>query len=510
MTHPPYPAGPADATAPGPARAAAPALAALGRVHFLGLGGVGVSGIARIMQQQGIAVSGTDAKDLPVMRELEADGATVFVGYDAANLDRAAERAGGRPVDTVVASSIAGPGNPEYDAAVERGIPVLHRSQGLAAAMAGHHVLAVAGTHGKTTTSSMAAMTFTRAGADPTFAVGAAVAGLGTNARAGAGEWFIAEADESDGTLLNYRPRVAIVTNVEADHLDFYGTAEAVVRVFRDFALLLPPDGVLVACADDAGARELAAWVRRERAAGRPAPRVATYGSDPARGDDLVIADSVPVAAAGGTGQSVTYRWAGGRSTEVELAVPGRHNALNAAAVLLAAHHAGLEPEQAARGLEAFRGTARRFEFRGEGAGVRVYDDYAHHPTEVAAAIAAARSVAGGHRVHVLFQPHLFSRTRDFAEGFAQALSGADGVRVLPVYPAREEPIDGVDSSLITRHLRTALPGSERVPADAATAVAELVAAARPGDVVLTMGAGDVTAQGGAILTALGAGEGRP
>lgn len=486
-----------------PVRRPAPALTALGRVHFLGLGGVGVSGVARIMQQQGVPVSGTDAKDLPVMRELESAGATVFVGYDAANLDRVADAARGTGIDTVVASSIAGPGNPEYDAAVERGIPVLHRSQGLAAAMAGHRVLAVAGTHGKTTTSSMAAMAFTHTGADPTFAVGAAVAGLGTNARAGAGEWFIAEADESDGTLLNYRPQVAIVTNVEADHLDFYGTADAVVQVFRDFAMLLPPEGVLVACADDPGARALAEWVRAEAAAGRPAPRVATYGSDARRGDDLVLEDSVPGTAAGGTGQTVSYRWAGGRTTAVRLAVPGRHNALNAGAVLLAAHHAGLGAQETARGLEAFRGTARRFEFRGEHGGVRVFDDYAHHPTEVAAAIAAARSVAGEHRVHVLFQPHLFSRTRDFAEGFAAALSAADGVRVLPVYPAREEPLEGVDSSLITRRLTAGLPGADVVAPDAQTAVAGLVSAARDGDVILTMGAGDVTAQGEHILAAL-------
>jgi UDP-N-acetylmuramate--alanine ligase len=485
-------------------RSTPPALAALGRVHFLGLGGVGVSGIARIMQQLGVTISGTDAKDLPVMRELEAAGATVFVGYDAANLDRPGAADGtGRPVDTVIASSIAGPGNPEYDAAVARGIPVLHRSEGLAASMAGHEVLAVAGTHGKTTTSSMAAMTFTQAGADPTYAVGAAVAGLGTNAAAGTGGWFIAEADESDGTLLNYRPRIAILTNVEADHLDFYGSVEAVVQVFRDFIRLVPADGVLVACADDAGARELSEWARAEAAAGRPAPRVASYGSDPLRDDDLVLVASELTDLAGGTGQRVTYRWADGTTTTLTLSVPGRHNALNAAAVLLAAHHAGLPVEDAARGLEAFRGTARRFEYRGEAAGVRVFDDYAHHPTEVAAAIAAGRSVAAGHRLHVLFQPHLFSRTRDFAEGFAQALSGADGVRVLPVYPAREEPIEGVDSSLITRHVRAELPGADVVPGDAATAIEGLVAPARPGDVILTMGAGDVTAQGGAVLEAL-------
>ena len=481
-------------------------LAALGRVHFLGLGGVGVSGIARIMQQLGARISGTDAKDLPVMRELEAAGATVFVGYDAAHLDRVGTDGAGS-VDTVIASSIAGPGNPEYDAAVERGLPVLHRSEGLAAAMAGHRVLAVAGTHGKTTTSSMVAMTFTHAGAEPTFAVGAAVAGLGTNAAAGTGEWFIAEADESDGTLLNYRPEIAILTNVEADHLDHYGSEEAVTQVFRDFIRLLPRHGVLVACGDDPGAREAADWARAVRAEGADSPQVVTYGSDPGRSDDLVLVDSSLTGLDGGTGQRVTYRWQDGTETELTLAVPGLHNALNAAAVLLAAHHAGLDRSAAAGGLEQFRGTARRFEYRGQAAGVRVFDDYAHHPTEVAAAIAAGRTVAGEHRLHVLFQPHLFSRTRDFAPGFAAALSQADGVRVLPVYPAREEPIPGVGSHLIAERVDTPLPGSRRVPEDAAAAVESLVEPVRPGDVIVTMGAGDVTAQADAILDAL---AGRP
>ncbi len=479
-------------------------LTRLGRVHFLGLGGVGVSGIARIMQQRGIRISGSDAKDLPVMRELEAAGATVFVGYDATHLDTL-DADGHGSVDTVIASSIAGPGNPEHDAAVERGLPVLHRSQGLAAAMSGHRVLAVAGTHGKTTTSSMAAMAFTHAGADPAFAVGAAVAGLGTNAEAGTGEWFIAEADESDGSLLNYRPRMAILTNVEADHLDHYGTADAVTRVFRDFIALLPADGVLVACADDPGARDAADWARDSAVAA-----VATYGSDPERDDDLVLVDSSPIDREAGTGQRIALRWRDGSTTELTLALPGRHNALNAAAVLLAADHAGIERRTAARGLEEFRGTARRFEYRGRKAGVRVFDDYAHHPTEVAAAIAAGRSVAGDHRVHVLFQPHLFSRTRDFAAEFAEALSAADGVRVLPVYPAREEPIPGVDASLIADRVRTSLPGSGTVLADPAAAVASLVEHVLPGDVVLTMGAGDVTAQGAAVLEALAGLEGRP
>ncbi|WP_298711287.1 UDP-N-acetylmuramate--L-alanine ligase [Micrococcus sp. 2A] len=467
----------------------------LGRVHLLGIGGVGVSGVARILQDQGVAISGSDAKDLPVMRELAAGGARITVGYAAEHV--------GEDVTTVIASSIAGPGNPEHDAAVERGLRVLHRSEGLALAMAGHRVLAVAGTHGKTTTSSMAAMAFSSAGWDPTFAVGAAVAGLGTNAQAGRGEWFIAEADESDGTLVNYPSTIAVVTTVEADHLDHYGTEEAVHQVFRDFAAGLPAaadGGALVACLDDDGAAALAAWVRVHTAA-----RVLTYGSAERDGvrPDLLVSDLTVEPGESGVGQRARFTLADGTSAEVRLLVPGRHNALNAAAVALAAVEAGMAFEDAVRGLEAFRGTARRFEFRGAGRGVRVFDDYAHHPTEVAAAVSAARAVADGHRVHVLFQPHLFSRTREFAAEFASALSGADVVRVLPVYAAREQPMEGVDSSLIASRLTTADPADRAVAEDRAAAVAQLARGAADGDVILTMGAGDVTAHGADLVAAL-------
>lgn len=468
----------------------------LGRVHLLGIGGVGVSGVARILQDQGVAVSGSDAKDLPVMRELAAAGARITVGYDAAHL--------GEDVTTVIASSIAGPGNPEHDAAVARGLRVLHRSEGLALAMRGHRVLAVAGTHGKTTTSSMAAMAFASAGWDPTFAVGAAVAGLGTNARAGQGEWFIAEADESDGTLVNYPTTIAVVTTVEADHLDHYGTEEAVHQVFRDFAAGLPDaasGGVLVACLDDDGAAGLAAWAREHAAA-----RVLTYGTGPRDGvaPDLLVADLAVEPGESGVGQRATLRLASGPEATLHLQVPGRHNALNAAAVALAAVQAGMGFEDAVRGLEAFRGTARRFEFRGAGRGVKVFDDYAHHPTEVTAAVSAGRAVAGDGRVHVLFQPHLFSRTREFAAEFAAALSAADVVRVLPVYAAREEPMEGVDSSLIAGRLTTAADADRAVAEDRAAAVRELAAGAESGDVILTMGAGDVTALGADLVAALG------
>lgn len=466
-----------------------------GRVHFLGIGGVGVSGVARILQDQGVPVSGTDAKDLPVMHQLAQGGARITVGYAPENV--------GEDVACVIASSIAGPGNPEYDAAAARGLRMLHRSEGLALAMRGRRVLAVAGTHGKTTTSSMAAMAFTHAGWRPTFAVGAAVAGLGTNAAHGEGEWFVAEADESDGTLVNYPTTVAIVTTVEADHLDHYGTEEAVHEVFRTFAGQLPPaaeGGALIACLDDPGAAALAAWAGEHATC-----RVLTYGTAARDGvrPDLLLTETLVDPGESGVGQRVRYDLAQGPVLSVRLQVPGIHNALNAAAVLLAAVQAGMDPQTAAAGLEAFRGTARRFEFRGAGRGVRVFDDYAHHPTEVTAAVAAARAVAGEHRVHVLFQPHLFSRTRDFAAEFAAALSAADRVRVLEVYAAREEPADGVDASLISSRLTTADEADRRVAADPEQAVEQIAAGAEPGDVVLTMGAGDVTALGPALVAAL-------
>ncbi|WP_288817947.1 UDP-N-acetylmuramate--L-alanine ligase [uncultured Micrococcus sp.] len=473
---------------------------AQGRVHLLGIGGVGVSGVARILQEQGTPISGTDAKDLPVMAELAARGAQIHVGYDAANV--------GEDVTTVIASSIAGPGNPEYDAAAARGLRMLHRSEGLALAMGGHKVLAVAGTHGKTTTSSMAAMAFSHAGWEPTFAVGAAVAGLGTNAAHGEGEWFVAEADESDGTLVNYPSTVGIVTTVEADHLDHYGTAEAVHEVFRVFAAQLPSaqrGGALVACLDDEGAAQLALWARENVSA-----RVLTYGTAEREGvvPDLLLRETSVDEAGRGVGQRARFEFTGDRAQlgeiEVALRLPGVHNALNAGAVLLAAVHAGMDPQDAAAGLGAFTGTARRFEFRGERAGVRVFDDYAHHPTEVTAAVAAARSVAGSeHRVHVLFQPHLYSRTRDFADQFAEALSAADRVRVLEVYAAREAPMPGVDSSLISGRLRTTQETDRLVAYDPLRAVDEIVAQARTGDVILTMGAGDVTQYGAVIVDKL-------
>lgn len=448
-------------------------LESLGRVHFIGIGGVGMSAIARIMVARGVPVSGTDAKDLPVMHDLAAAGARIAVGYDSGNLGDA---------QTVVAGSAIRADNPELSAARQAGLPVLHRSEALAATMDGHRVVTIAGTHGKSTTTSMVAVLLKEAGLDPSFAIGANVPALGVNAAHGSSDIFVAEADESDGSFLNYRPLIAVVTNVEADHLDHYGTAEAVFASFDNFAALLPPHGLLLACADDAGARALA-----ERTAAKGTTRVLTYGT----GDDADIR-----LGDGGPGDvSVAVD---GASHTLNLQVPGRHNALNAAAAFAVALELGVAPVTAATALGHFTGASRRFELKGQGRGVRVYDDYAHHPTEVRAALSAARSVAGGNKVHVLFQPHLFSRTREFAAEFASALDAADTALVLDIYPAREDPIPGVTSSLIADRLSQGrlVSGDEAVEA--------IVAAAGEGDIVLTVGAGDVTAYGPVIVEALG------
>ena len=446
----------------------------LGRVHFIGIGGVGMSAVARIMVARGVSVSGSDGKDLPVMADLAAAGARIAVGYAASNLGDA---------QTVVAGSAIRADNPELTAARAAGLPVLHRSEALAATMGEDLVVTVAGTHGKSTTTSMITVLLQGAGLDPSFAIGANVPALGVNAAHGTSAVFVAEADESDGSFLNYRPKIAVVTNVEADHLDHYGTAEAVYESFDRFTALLPADGVLIACADDAGALALA-----ERTLARGNTRVVLYGTSD--GSDLVLHD-------GGPGDVAVSSPAG--RFALDLQVPGRHNALNAAAAVAVALELGVDADAAARALAQFSGASRRFELKGEARGVRVFDDYAHHPTEVRAALTAARSVAGGHRVHVLFQPHLFSRTREFAREFADALNLADTALVLDIYPAREDPIPGVTSQLIAEHLA---PGGRLM--DAGGAVAALAAAAGPGDIILTVGAGDVTAFGPQIVQALG------
>ena len=451
-------------------------------VHFIGIGGAGMSGIARVMLARGLRVSGSDAKESLLLTALRAEGATVHVGHDAGHLGDAR---------TVVASSAVRESNPELAAARARGLLVLHRSQALASVAAGRRVAAVAGTNGKTTTTSMLTVMLQQGGFDPSFSIGGELTESGTNAHHGTGDVFVLEADESDGTFVVYRPQVAVVTNVQADHLDHYGDAEGVERGFLAFAATIRPGGVLVACADDDGSARLA--VR----AAEQGVRIVTYGESEAA--DVRITGLRMDA----TGADLEVVRLGRRVGSGRVSVPGRHNVLNALAAFTAATELGMPVPTALAAMAAFTGTRRRFEPRGQAGGVRVFDDYAHNPGKVAAALATGRQVAGDGRLVVVFQPHLFSRTRDFAKEFGEALGQADEVVVMDVYAAREDPVPGVSGALVADAVP--LPRDRVAFVASWSSVADAVRARlRPGDVLLTVGAGDVTMLADEVMARLG------
>ncbi|WIV53376.1 UDP-N-acetylmuramate--L-alanine ligase [Amycolatopsis nalaikhensis] len=452
----------------------------LRRAHLIGIGGAGMSGIARILLARGAFVSGSDAKESRALLSLRAQGAELFVGQSAANISALAE-----PPSAVVVSTAIKETNPELAAAREAGIPVLHRAQALAGLMEGHRVACIAGTHGKTSTTSMLTVALQHCRLDPSFAIGGDLNESGANAHHGEGGIFVAEADESDGSFLTYSPSVAVVTNVEPDHLDHHGTAEAYTKVFTDFVGRIVPGGLLIVCADDAAADELGSQAEEMGVRVRRYGRTAT---------DARVLDYAPAPDGG-----VVRLLLDGSELSVRVAVPGEHMALNAVAALLAGIELGAPAAELAEGLAAFGGVRRRFEFKGRAADVRVYDDYAHHPTEVAAQLRAVRTAAGSGRVVVVFQPHLYSRTKMFSAEFASALSLADEVVVLDVYGAREEPEPGVTGALIADGVTVPVhyePAFDVAPG----LVAGLV---RGGDLVVTMGAGDVTQLGPEILAEL-------
>jgi UDP-N-acetylmuramate--alanine ligase len=464
-----------------------PAADQLGRVHLMGVGGAGMSGIARILLARGVAVSGCDAKDSTVLAPLRALGATVAIGHDASHVTAC---------DTLVVSSAIRPTNPELEAARAAGRLVLPRAAALASVMAGRVGLAIAGTHGKTTTTSMLTVAMHACGRDPSYAIGGDLNEPGSNAHNGSGEFFVAEADESDRSFLLLSPSGAVITNVEPDHLDNYGDPQAVHEAFAAFLDRIDTDGVVMLGADDEGSRALVPQAK-ERGL-----RVRTFGrSDDAdvRVDDLSLV---------GSGSSFDLVAEGRRLGRVRLGVPGAYNAVNAAGALGLGLAYNLPFGEMARGLESFAGVRRRFELKGVSGGVRVYDDYAHHPTEVAnAALHAARGVAGNGRVIAVFQPHLYSRTAMFAEAFGRALGAADEVVVMDIYAAREDPVPGVTGALIAQAIP--LP-SERVHYEPSwSAVPALVAGlATSGDVVVTIGAGDVTMIGPVLLELLASASG--
>ncbi|MDY5585385.1 MAG: UDP-N-acetylmuramate--L-alanine ligase [Arcanobacterium sp.] len=448
------------------------------KYHLIGIGGAGMSVVAELLVNRGHEVCGSDREDSAVLQHLETLGVKTFLGHAAENL----------AADAIVVRSSAIKGdNPELALALERGQQVLHRSEALALASAGLDFIAVAGAHGKTSTTGILATAFGALGLDPSRAIGGSLAGGISGAYLGTGTMLVAEADESDGSFLNYSPRVALVTNIEADHLDHYGSYENFANAFLDFSHRIVPGGLLVTCADDAGARKLA------EAAAAAGIRVVTYGYTPGI---IGIPHALLTETPNLSGNCATVEFAG-NEYQLKLNVPGEHMLLNAAGAWVVGQELGVDPEAMAAALGAFKGTSRRFEFHGEACGIRVYDDYAHHPTEILATLKTAREISTG-RVLVLFQPHLYSRTKNFKDRFAQALSLADEVVIAGAYAAREVPTDGEDGDVIAE----LLPGSMFV-ADLHQAARALLSKAREGDTIFTIGAGNVTTMAPEILRIL-------
>ncbi|MFP5211047.1 MAG: UDP-N-acetylmuramate--L-alanine ligase [Acidobacteriota bacterium] len=446
-------------------------------VHFIGIGGIGMSGIAEILLNLGMKVSGSDLRRTPVTDRLSSLGATVYEGHDAAHVAGAT---------VVVTSSAVSAANPEVVEAHARKIPVIQRAEMLAELMRLKYGIAIAGMHGKTTTTSMVAAVLSAGGLDPTVVVGGRVNALGSNARLGSTQYLVAEADESDRSFLKLSPILAVVTNLDREHMDCYRDMDDVKRVFLEFMDRVPFYGAVTACADDALLAGILPLARR---------RVFTYGE--AAGADYRL--EFLAAVQGSCFARFQVHTVAGALGPFELHVPGRHNVLNATAAVAIARQLEVPVEKIAEGLRHFRGVDRRFQHRGQARGVSVVDDYGHHPTEIRATLAAARDCRPG-RVHVVFQPHRYSRTRDLLEEFAGAFTDADSVIVLPIYAASEEPIPGVTAERLAGCIR-----GTRVSyaPEFASAVAAVTSGAREGDLILTLGAGSVSQLVPQILAAL-------
>ena len=449
------------------------------KIHFIGLGGAGMSGIARIMLAKGFAVSGSDKNDSSVLTSLKALGAKVFVGHMKENLADA---------QLVIISAAITENNPELVAAKQGGIPVVARANALAWLMSESTSVAVAGTHGKTTTTAMLTVALQSAGADPSFAIGGTINNAGTNAHSGSGSIFVAEADESDGSFLAYKPSGAIITNVELDHVDHFADEEAVFAVFEQFVDSIKPGGFLVACGDDSGVKHLLSQIKRSDL------KILLYGEDSNndfRLDRINLAPTTSSAALTITGRKIG---------ELNLAVAGKHNLLNAVAAFAAGSAMGIAEDKLITGLKSFTGTRRRFELKGEVAGVKVIDDYGHHPTEITVTLTAAKNLAQSGRVLVVFQPHRYSRTAVFSHQFAEALANSDFTFLLEVYAASEQPIPGVSSLLIIKDMKS---DQAKFEPSMVQVVGEVAKMAKSGDVIITLGAGDVSSLGDPILQAL-------
>jgi UDP-N-acetylmuramate--alanine ligase len=452
-----------------------PVPADLGTVHFVGIGGSGMSGIARILLGMGHKVTGSDLRDTSNVAALRALGAEIHIGHDAKNL--------GNP-DTVVVTSALWPTNPEYLLAKERGIPVIHRSQALAYLTSKRRVIAVAGAHGKTTSTGMIITALLELGEDPSFVNGGVIASINASSASGTGELFVIEADESDGSFLHYDTAVALITNVDADHLDHYGSEEAFEAEFARFAQGAK-DFVAIS-SDDPGAVRVTRLIKDHW--------VITFG----QADDATVRLSNIDASGAHVSFQLEYQ---GNTYSAKLRVPGEHNAINAAGAFAVMVGLGFDAKKSLAAIETFAGTERRFQLHGSRRGVAVYDDFAHHPTEVSAAIKAARAVVGDGKLITVFQPHLYSRTRLMAKEFAEALSASDEVVVLDIYAAREDPEPGVTGALVSNAFKNQaqvhyVPEWADVPAVAA-------GLAEKGDFIMTMGCGDIYRMVPELLEAL-------
>jgi UDP-N-acetylmuramate--alanine ligase len=453
-------------------------------IHFVGIGGIGMSGIAEVLLTRGFAVTGSDLREGQAVARLRGLGATVFVGHAPDNVHGA---------DVVVRSTAVSEANVEVAEAIERGIPVIRRAEMLAELMRLQLGVAVAGSHGKTTTTSMIAAVLAAGGLDPTVVIGGRLDSLGgTNARLGQGEWMVAEADESDGSFTLLSPTVALVTNIDPEHLDHYGSVEALESAFEDFAGKVPFYGFAVLCVDHPVVARMVASLRR---------RVVTYGL--ARHATVRASDIRP----DGVRTRATLTRGHEVLGDIELAMPGVHNIVNATGAVATALELGVPFADIQAALHGFSGVDRRFSVRGVARGVTVVDDYGHHPAEIAATLAAAAAGFPGRRIHAVFQPHRFTRLRALLDDFCSSFNQADAVVVCPVYAAGERPLPGVDADAVVAGLRERGHRGAVGVSDLDEAVARLADAVQPGDLVVTLGAGDVGQVAPRLLAALRAAE---
>ncbi len=445
-----------------------PFLSRCRRIHFVGIGGVGMSGLAELLMNLGYEVSGSDLSESETTRRLETLGAKVGRGHAPGNIEQ---------VDVLVYSSAVASSNPEVQAARVRKIPVIPRAEILAELMRMRYGVAVAGAHGKTTTTSLVAAVMAEGGLDPTTIVGGRVNSLGGNARLGSGDYLIAEADESDGSFLRLTPTVAVVTNIDAEHLDHYGSFDAILDAFREFSNKVPFYGFSILCADDPHVRELIPLMDR---------KVVTYSIEGTADYTARDVESAP------DGMTFTAYQKEAQLGNLRIRLRGRHNVSNAMAAVAMGMEFGIHFEQIQHALGEFSGIQRRFEHIGEVNGITVVDDYGHHPREIRAVLSAARGAWPARRVIVLFQPHRYTRTRDVLEEFFGAFDEADGLALLPIYAAGEEPIPGVD----TRRIFQGVRGRGAVSVEMVNGLEEaqdfLLQAVQPGDLVITLGAGDI------------------